>query len=489
MSACVAPVGVTLHPSTLTDSPRKATVDFVPLSTERVIPSDEPTTGTTSDVQFIEGVVIHETTITLPTYPYQQYQSKSFDGATKWPYFTFDRDRYEAANPSPENKSYRLIVLENRYLRLSILPELGGRLWQVLHKSSGNLMFYQNSVVKPSPWGPANQLGWLALGGLEWNLPVIEHGYEWGTPWLATVTQHSPEAASVTVETVQDERLLHASITITLHAGSASFEIEPQISNRAKRRLQFDYWQSAMLAPGPDNRPSADLHFVLPTTEMTVHSTGDETLPLAGQTMRWPLYRGRDLSRLGNWKQYIGLFESPVARGPFVGVYDRTYNAGGVRVFPALTVPGSKLFGLGWQNALRSDYFTDDGSGYVELHAGLSPTFSEPASLDAGESITWKETWYPVHGIGDLTFANAIAAIDVEYSNSLLNVGLYPVYPVTGTLTIEQEDEVVASQDIFASPEKPLSTVVTAIGRFGTNGLTIRLEDTLGRILLETKYP
>ena len=182
------------------------------------------------------------------------------------------------------NRQYRVIVLENSYLKVLILPEVGGRIWQVIHKPSGAAMFYQNSVVKPTHWGNVDQLGWLALGGLEWNLPVIEHGYDWGAPWGFIPLQQSEDLATVTIFTPQDGRYLNASITVSLRAGAAAFEIAPTITNTSNRTLAFSYWEDAMLAPGSGKQLSAQLHVVLPTTRMTIHSTFDKTLPQPGQS-------------------------------------------------------------------------------------------------------------------------------------------------------------------------------------------------------------
>lgn len=431
-----------------------------------------------------DTVAVYSSTVTLPTYPYQDYQAPAVDSLTRWPYFIFDQQRYLADAPSPVNKTYRTIVLENAYLRLTVLPELGGRLWQVLHKPSGNRLFYQNSVVKPSPWGPGNQLGWLALGGLEWNLPVVEHGYDWGTEWVAVPVQHSPDLATVTLSTPDDGRLLHAEITISLHADLASFEIQPTLTNISDDPLRFDYWQTAMLAPGPENSPSPELHFVLPTSNVMIHSTGDETLPASGEVVNWPSHNGRDLSILGNWDRYLGLFEYPAAKGPFVGVYDQAYNAGGVRIFPAKTAQGSKLFGLGWNDALNSNYFTDDSSAYIELHGGLAPTFFEQAELAGGSSVEWRETWYPIQGINDLTYANELVAIYLQHADSVLSVGIYPVFPVEGTLIIEKAGEEVARQPVSAQPEVPFNSIISGISKSNGEALDIRLEDQLGRVLL-----
>ncbi|MEM7129994.1 MAG: DUF5107 domain-containing protein [Chloroflexota bacterium] len=445
---------------------------------------DESTLGESLSVSY------EERSITLPTYPIQAYQLDAIDPLTQWPYKIFDRDRFLAEQPKPENKTYRLIVLENKYLQLLILPELGGRLWQINHKSSGNRLFYQNRVVKPSPWGPGNQLGWLALGGLEWNLPVIEHGYDWGTEWQVSAIQHSPDLASVMLETPLDGRALHAAITIWLQADMASVIVQPKIRNVSDQALDFDYWQTAMLAPGPENAPSSALQFILPSTEVMVHSTGDPALPPSGERMSWPSHQNRNLSRLGNWEDYLGLFEYPSAQGPFVGVYDGSYNAGGVRIYPAKIVRGSKIFGLGWGKALSSDYFTDDGSAYVELHGGLAPSFFEQARLARGEHIEWRESWYPVQGIGGISYANEIAAIHLSHVNSVLTVGLYAVLPIEGWLVVSTQDinndVAVARQPVRFGPTMPLNSIITNIERADSASIAVRLEDNRGQVLLET---
>ncbi len=105
---------------------------------------------------------------------------------TTGPIARFDYDRFRTEAPAAEPRTYRAVVMENDYLRIVILPELGGRIWRVIHKPSGNDLFYHNAVVMPSPWGPTDMRGWFALGGLEWDLPVAEHGYDWGVPWQVT---------------------------------------------------------------------------------------------------------------------------------------------------------------------------------------------------------------------------------------------------------------------------------------------------------------
>lgn len=434
-------------------------------------------------------VVFYEEQVTLATYPYEDYQTDAIDPTYQWPYKRFDIERFRIEAPAPEPRSYRLLVLENAYLKLLILPELGGRIWQVIHKPTNAPIFYQNSVVKPTHWGIENQLGWLALGGIEWGLPVIEHGYDWGVPWGYMPLQHSEDLAAVTVFTPADGRLLTASITISLRAGSASFELEPTLTNLADSDLAFSYWHDAMLAPGTGKTPSSALQFLLPTDSVRVHSTADATLPAPGQRFAWPMYRGRDFSRLGTYRDYLGFFEAPVAHGPFAAVYDPRYDVGVVRVFPPDITTGNKIFSLGWQNAIPSENFTDDDSSYVELHSGLAATFDDRYTLPPGGMVNWRETWYPVAGIGTISTANEMLALAIEKisskSEQRLDLRLYSTRPVDGVIMFEQTDVTLPFQ---ARPDAPFAGNVEFAGD-GMECMAINIVDGSGHLLLTAQVP
>lgn len=451
--------------------------------------TDKPANGSAVAPLPVGTVAFYEDTVTLPTYPRERYQSAAVDPTYHWPYQRFDVERFRQEAPTPTPRTYRLLVLENSYLKVIILPELGGRIWQVIHKPSGAPMFYQNQVVKPTHWGIEQQKGWLALGGLEWSIPVIEHGYDWGTPWAAKATVDSADQAAVTVSTPRDGRLLSASITISLRAGAASFEITPTLTNLSAKALDFSFWHDAMLAPGSSQHPSAQLHFVLPSRSMTVHSTNDAELPPPGDRFSWPIYANRDFSRLGNFRQYLGFFEAPAAHGPFVGIYDPAYDAGAVRIFPAATMQGSKVFALGWQDAIPSDNFTDDDSMYVELHGGLAPTFRDQYQLPGHGAVSWRELWYPVTGIGDLTYANEVAALAVKATARQLSISLYPTRPLTGQLVRLVNGVVQAQVPVQARPDAPYHGVMTTGTPTVQAITTLQLQDSAGRPLLTYQLP
>ena len=247
------------------------------------------------------GVQVYETTLSIPTYPYAAFTEEVTSADNRWTYRRFNQAAYEASNPQPLPWSYTAVVLENELLRITMLPDLGGRVYQVIFKPTGNNEMYENPVIKPSPWGPPEQGGWLAAGGIEWGLPVEEHGYVWGDPWGHITVPYDETRTGVTLFMPNQEDHLRAEVDVILRAGEAAFTLQPRIANPTGQAVDYQFWLDALLAPGPANRPGPNLRFILPTDQVTVHSRGDASLPEPQAAMAWPLHAGRDNSRLGNW--------------------------------------------------------------------------------------------------------------------------------------------------------------------------------------------
>lgn len=380
-------------------------------------------TVTPDSVNSGDSMSYFTTTILLPTYPYAGCLLPPQPGVAGVPFQTLDWDCLASAGP-PVSQTYTLLVMSNDYLTVTLLPELGGRVYQMIFKPTGHNEFYRNPVIKPTPWGSPEQKWWLAVGGLEWGFPTDEHGYEWGMPWDYQVASG---ATGVTVTLHDSAATARPTVGVDMYlpADRAALIVRPRIVNSTAAAVDLKYWTNAMLAPGPENKVSADLRFLFPTAQVTVHSTGDPDLPPAGEQMDWPVHAGRDYSRLGNWDGWLGFFEAPQAHGPFAGVYDLAADEGVLRIYPADAAQGSKGFAFGWSDPLPPDLWTDDGSTYVEVHGGLAPTFWDAATLAPGQVVSWTEVWYPVAGLGGVSAASAEAALRLEPVEDDLALGLY----------------------------------------------------------------
>ncbi|HQE92576.1 MAG TPA: DUF5107 domain-containing protein [Anaerolineae bacterium] len=379
----------------------------------------------------LNAAIFYTTTITIPTYPYADYLYDAYNATYNMTYPVLDWGRYNAANPTPVPRDYELLVMANDYLTVTVLPELGGRVYQLLDKASGQNHLYQNPVIKPTGWGPPEQGWWLAAGGIEWCLPVDEHGYESGLPWDWTAIISSA-GVTITVSDSDATDRLRARIDLFLPAQRAYLLVAPHIENPTGAAVDYKFWINAALAPGATNKPTAGVEFICHAAAMAVHSTGDTRLPGAGlfpttpdYRFTWPVYNGVDYSRLGNWHEWLGFFEYPQAAGDFIGVYNHDTQAGVARVFPRDIARGTKGFAYGWANPLDWHGWTDVDSGGVELHGGVALTFWDTAHLEAGATLSWAEVWYPVNATGGVTAATREAALHLHKTDDALAIALH----------------------------------------------------------------
>ena len=422
---------------------------------------------------------IQTATISIPTYPYAGFLESDTDPEYNITYRYLKRSEYENSNPTPSWQNYTALVLENDYLQVTLLPELGGRVYQMIYKPTGHNELYQNPVIKPTHWGPldSDKNWWLAAGGIEWGLPVEEHGYEWGEPWSYEIITSTAGVTVTLRDTLASDRI-RATVTIHLPADRGYLAVTPRIENPTGGDIGYKYWTNALIAPGAANTVGPDLHFIFEADEVSVHSTGDERLPGYGTVptgpdyrFSWPDYDGTDFSRLGNWDEWLGFFEYPQAQANFAGVYDTGADEGVARVFPSAVARGSKGFAFGWANPIDWDNWTDDGSTYVELHGGVAPTFWDTATITAGQALEWPEYWYPLSDVGQLSAATAEAALGVRESGGSFRVGVHSTTPrAAGASTLYVWDRGDCSElarwDLPAiDPGDPFAGSVAAGGR------------------------
>ncbi|MGI8587491.1 MAG: DUF5107 domain-containing protein [Chloroflexia bacterium] len=413
-------------------------------------------------------VQIGEAQVTLPTYDYQAALTSPAPGApSAYP----GLDPARVGPPAPH--TYKLITLENRYLRMAILPELGGRLYSVVYKPTGHEELYRNPVVKPAPFGARGW--WLGVGGVEWAFPTEEHGLLEYLPWTATVTRDGDGGAAVRLEATDRQTGLHGSGTVSLAADDAAYTLRVSLTNPTGAPQRFQLWTNTMLAPGGGNHLPRASTWTLPTTALTVHSTDDPALGAPHNRIGWPQQAGRNLSDYSTWTGYLGGFVPPDARtGDYAALYNRDADEGMVRVGPAADqAQGIKIFAYGPH--FDPHLYTDDDSSYGELWGGLLPTFWDTTALAPGVSVGWDERWQPVAGISGVSYANGWGTVN-RASDRLL---LAPARPAAGTVVVRQAGSEVARLPFEATPGAPITVPVPRSGP-----LDVTVLDPAGATLL-----
>ena len=424
----VAPPAAT---ATLPPAPVAATAASVPTLELIASPTAPPATATatpappplpTAQPQWPQ---ISESSVSINIIEYEKALFPLRPEDVGYPYDGLD----QAKVGPPVPRQYRALVLENAYLAVTIVPDLGGRIYQITDKLSGRQLLYNNPAVIASTWGMRGW--WLAIGGVEWSLPTEEHGLVEYLPWAASVA-HGDAEASVLLSIGERLTGVACQIRVSLDADHAYVKIAPTFSNPGDVAQKLQFWINAMFAPSGVRVPS-NTRLVFPSGQIVVHNTSDPGLPPAGSVMSWPSYGPRDLSLLDDWHGFLGAFAYPRAQAGFMGAQTGD-SSGLLRVFPPDVAQGAKFFGLGDIPYTR---YSQADSSYLELWGGWTPSFWAYQELGPGQTVQWQESWYPLPPMPPVTAANSEVALALT-GDSLA---------VLATRTLEAEIEAFAGQE------------------------------------------
>jgi tetratricopeptide (TPR) repeat protein len=318
--------------------------------------------------------------------------------------FTFGRFNYpypirDALTDTRETVTWRTLHIENEYLRLTVLPDLGGHIYSCVDKRAGREMFYANTAIKKALIGYRG--AWAALG-VEFNFPVSHNWVSMSPVDFATV-RHSDGSGSIWVGNTDQVYGSRWRVELSLQPGRTVVEQRVDLYNGSDVRHRYYWWSNAAVQVGEDSR------LVYPTELMGTHGfTSIEP---------WPIDRqGRDMSVIRNQTDGpVSLFTYRT-REPFVGVYHPRTNSGTVHVASPAELPVHKVWSWGndrdaatWRTAL-----SDDDSAYIELQAGLFRNQETYAFLEPQESVRFTENWLPVRDLGGITRANVDGVLHME---------------------------------------------------------------------------
>lgn len=350
-----------------------------------------------------------------------------------------------------QNATYRAIFLENEYIQLMILPEIGGRIHAGLDKTNQYDFFYRQNVIKPALVG---LLGPWISGGVEFNWPQ-HHRPSTYMPVHTSIEEEADGSRTVWLSEHDPMLRMKGMVGIRLSPGKAIVEARVRLYNRTPLPQTFLWWANVAVRVHDDYQAffPPDVTFVADHAKRAISS-----FPIARNEYYGVEYRpGTDIT----WYKNIPVPTSYMvteSKYDFCGGYDHARNAGIVHTSNHFVAPGKKLwtwgnaeFGYAWDRNL-----TDEDGPYVELMAGAytdnQPDFSW---LQPYETKTFSQFWYPIQKIGPAKNANTEAAVNLEFLGDRVQLGVAVTSRRRICVLLKSRRKVVTQEWLEVAPGQP----------------------------------
>ena len=377
-------------------------------------------------------------------------------------------------------KTYQALYLENDFLKIMLLPELGGRVHRAWDKIKQRDFVYYNEVVKPALVG---LLGPWISGGIEFNWPQ-HHRPTTFMPVDFTLQAHDNGAQTVWMGEVEPMRGLQVMTGFTLYPDKALLEISAKIYNGNPTPRHFLWWANPAVTGG-DGHQSV---FPPDVTAVFDHGKRDvSSFPIAtGTYYKVDYSAGVDISRYKNIPVPTS-YMADKSDYDFVGAYDHDQQGGLLHIADHHVSPGKKQwtwgncdFGRAWDRNL-----TDNNGPYIELMTGVF-TDNQPdfTWLDAFEEKCFVQNFLPYSALGTVQNASGQAVIKLERHGPKLAWGIYAVSPLQGAkIRISSEDgtQILLEKDMTLQPGDVVQGELS--GEFPSR-LQLRLLNEQGQELL-----
>ena len=320
-----------------------------------------------------------------------------------------------------EDKHYQAVFLENEYLKIMILPELGGRIQRAYDKTNGYDFVYYNHVIKPALVG---LLGPWISGGIEFNWPQ-HHRPTTFMPVDHILIDNPDGSRTCRISDTDQMYGTRGEASFTLYPGKAYLEIKGQLYNRTSTPQTFLWWANPAV-PVNDHTKSIfppDVHAVMDHGKRDV-----SRFPIAtGVYYKHDYSAGVDISCYKN----IPVPTSYMAEKSdfdFVGGYDYKVGAGLLHIADHHISPGKKqwTWGCGDVGKAWDRNLTDEDGPYIELMCGVftdnQPDFSW---LKPMEEKTFTQYFMPYKAVGQIKNATREAAVNLEISDGEIHLIAY----------------------------------------------------------------
>ncbi|WP_153799284.1 DUF5107 domain-containing protein [Foetidibacter luteolus] len=381
-------------------------------------------------------------------------------------------------------KKYRAFFIENEYLRIMVLPELGGRVHRAYDKIKQRDFVYYNQVIKPALVGLTGP--WIS-GGIEFNWPQ-HHRPSTFLPVDCTVVDNKDGSKTIWVNEVEAMFRTKGMAGFTLYPGKAYLEVKGRVFNGTTLRQSFLWWAN------PAVKVNDHYQSVFPPDVYAVFDHGKRDVsgfPIAtGDYYKVNYAPGTDISRYKN----IPVPTSYMAirsKYDFIGCYEHDTQAGMVHIADSHIAPGKKQwtwgngdFGKAWDKNL-----TDEDGPYAELMTGVF-TDNQPdfTWLQPNEHKEFEQYFMPYAGTGGIKNASKNAVINVEKAEGRVTIKIY-VTAIYNNMQVKAHagDNLIAAFACDVCPGDLFAETIDLSPAISWPSLNISVTDSANNLLVNFK--
>lgn len=433
-----------------------------------------------------EAVRAWEGTLELPTY--------LLDPAEKAP--IFDRDwSYQRARrsvyPYPLNdnmtrnrqvQKYTALYLENQYVQLCVLPEIGGRLFYAIDKTNGYDIFYHQDVIKPANVGMTG--AWVS-GGVEWNV-FHHHRQTSHIPCDYTIESNADGSKTIWVGETEYRHRMQWAIGMTLHPDKSYIEIEGRLINDTHNNNSMLYWANV------STRVDSTYQIIFPQSVEFVQ------FHCKNWMAHWPVtqepYNETEEYKNGIDAQWWAAH--PVGNSMFVydlqedyiAGYDHGQDAGTMLAGNHNIIKGGKFWSWGPNSKWDTKILTDNAGHYIELMSGAysdnQPDYNWSVPY---ETKKFSQYWYGIRNIGGVKAGDHRAALNMDIQkDGKVKLGVNTTEKRNGLkIELSNAGKVVFSETAYIAPDKPFVRTVNPGEIAADTDLTMKLYDEKGKMMFE----
>jgi hypothetical protein len=373
------------------------------------------------------------------------------------------------------DRTFKTYVIENRYLKVTLVPEFGGRIISIIYKPTGHEQLYRTEVGVPyGIKGGTFYYDWLMVyGGIFPTFPDAEHGKTWLKPWDFKVVKQSANEVTVSMSLKDDFAYpaapkefrrgstgIEATTYVTLKADRAALDARMVLKNPQDKTIDYEYWTCTTLAPGSDpNNPktTGGAEIIAPIQAYSTPrwsasiAEGDKSLS-PGES------RFEKLRYFKNWPAMGIAYAAPdMQGGNFWGVINHDNEEGIIRIADNTVTPGLKMWTWGFQsftNETDARKEPNPQRPYVELWAGMSDQFFHSASFPARGQVSIPETYSPTIGMGNVTDANENILVNLVAEAPGATLQFFSIEPATPLrVTLKRGDLILFDDTVKADPK------------------------------------